>query len=137
MNAQGALAEDTQKRYTGMDHARNAGRRNAGATPVEARKSDTGDGSRSECPTQRCWSRVRRGRGVVKRGECGTLSRLAFHEKCRSRAPRGRGGAKLGECGGHFWAPADKRWGVVQRLGLGALDPATEVQFLPPQPLHR
>src|SRR5215471_11195911 len=103
MNAEGTLAEDTQKRYTGMDHARNAGHRNAGTVPVKARKSDAGNGSHSEC-----WSRARRGRGVVKRGECGTLSRLGFHEKCRSRAPRGRGGAKLGECGGHFEAPADK-----------------------------
>jgi hypothetical protein len=35
MNAKGALAEDTQKRYAEMDHARNAGRRNAGGAPVE------------------------------------------------------------------------------------------------------
>src|SRR5262252_8588513 len=103
MNAQGAPNEDAEEQYTGMDHARNAGRRNAGATPVKARKSDAGNGSRSAC-----WSRARRGRGVVKRGKCGTLSRLGFHEKCRSRAPRGRGDAKLGECGGHFWAPADE-----------------------------
>src|SRR5215470_9748517 len=99
MNAEGAPNEDAEEQYTGMDHARNAGRRNAGATPVEARKSDTGDGSRSECPTQRCWSRARRGRGVVKRGECGTLSRLGFHEKCRSRAPRGAETQNWGSAG--------------------------------------
>ena len=49
------------------------------------------------------------------------------------RARQGRDKAKMGECGGHFEAPADKL-GRRPEVGLGALDPATEVRSLPPQP---